>query len=335
MLEAIVRERAARTLAERVFPGCVVGIIKRTGERLVLPFGASLYGAGGEKVREDTIYDVASVTKSIPTASLALMLVAEGKLSLSDAVKRYVPELRNEYGATVEDLLRYRVRGLRMSELKDEPAEEIERQVLARGFDGPPGEPSYTNAPAFLLGLVVERAGGNTLDALARDRLFSTLGMDSTTFFPPDAAPTEIGADGKDVRGIVHDESARVFARVGRAVGHAGLFSNAPDLLNFLEALLQIYRPTRSIVGGAEYGLGWAVNEPFFMGKHATGVACFGKTGFTGCSVVCDAERGIGLVILSNRTYPKRTPDAFSPDSAINVFRRDVADIVWKYEGIT
>jgi CubicO group peptidase (beta-lactamase class C family) len=132
--------------------------------------------------------------------------------------------------------------------------------------------------------------------------------------------PTEIDEEG-EVQGLPHDESARVFARARRAVGHAGLFSTAPDLLNFFEALLSGKYP--HLVSGAQKGLGWQLAQEYFMGRGVR-EHTFGKTGFTGCSVLCDTERGIALVILSNRTYPKRPPD----DAAINAFRRDIADIL-------
>ena len=104
-------------------------------------------------------------------------------------------------------------------------------------------------------------------------------------------------------------------------MGHAGLFSTADDILTFLEALIAGTFP--AVVRGAQEGLGWQLADERFMGKDA-GKRTFGKTGFTGTSVVCDVERGIALVILSNRTYPKRPPN----DDAIYAFRRDIADIV-------
>lgn len=312
-----------RAIRERVFPGCVIGIVHATGERQILSFGRLTYDGNSPEARKDTVYDLASVTKSIPVASLAAMLESEGKVSLGDKVAKFIPELRNDFGATIEDLLRYRVRGERMSTLKFGTFEEIRTHIFERGFDGPPGESDYTNLPAFLLGIILERAGGEILPALAHKYFFGSLGMNDTTFFPHDIeriASTEI-ADGKEIRGIVHDESARVFLRARRAVGHAGLFSTAPDLLRFLEALLQGKFPT--VVDAAKNGLGWQREGELFGSHPRTGV--FGKTGFTGTSVVVDRERGIGFAILSNRTYPKRPSDS----SAVNSFRADIADLLF------
>lgn len=74
-MEELIRKRIARAIENRVFPGCVVGIVHRDGERTVLPMGCLTYDEGAARVTRDTIYDLASITKSIPTASLALRLI--------------------------------------------------------------------------------------------------------------------------------------------------------------------------------------------------------------------------------------------------------------------
>ena len=326
MLSEVIHERAEQAIKERIFPGCVVGIIRTDGLREIIPVGTL---DGHASVQEDTLYDLASITKSIPLASLALTLAAEnpgrlpGRFNLPGKVVEYLPELQNDHGATIEDLLRYRVTGPRLSQLHLKTFEEIRTYVFEHGFDGPAGDGAYTNLPAFLLGVIVERVTGEILPTLANRYFFEPLGMSDTTFFPSDLeriAPTEI-VDDEEIRGIVHDESARVFARARRAVGHAGLFSTAPDLLKFLEALLNGKLP--AVVEGAQKGLGWEVKRDWMGSKGSERV--FGKTGFTGTSILCDVERGIGLVILSNRTYPHRPRD----NSAINAFRKDIADIVF------
>jgi CubicO group peptidase (beta-lactamase class C family) len=333
-MEDAIRARAEQAIGEKVFPGCAVGLI-RANRRIVVPVGTL---DGTSPVKDNTIYDVASIIKSIPVASLALILAAADprKLNFLGKVVDYLPELRNDRGATVEDLLRYRVVGPRMSQLSFKTFEEIRTYIFEHGFDlprrslgeGGPAIGTYTNLPAFLLGIILERVTGKILPALAHEYFFEPLGMRDTTFFPHDldrVAPTEI-VGGVEIRGIVHDESARVFSRARRAVGHAGLFSTVPDLLKFLETLL-ISGFTKSryaaIVEGAQQGLGWEVNREW-MGSARSGLAVFGKTGFTGTSILCDMEKGIGLVILSNRTYPQRPSD----NSAINTFRKDIADIV-------
>jgi CubicO group peptidase (beta-lactamase class C family) len=317
-----IAERVQEAIREKAFPGCVIGISLRGG-RQIFPFGTLAYEADTQLLAVETVYDLASITKSIPTASLAALLVAEGTLKLTDLVVHSVPELHNDYGATIEDLLRYRVHGAQMSTLRFETFQEIRTHALEHGFDALPGESMYTNLPAFILGIVIERVSGVSLQTFAHQRLFEPLGMGSTTFFPhpSDCAPTEVDGRG-EVRGLPHDESAYVFAKARRTVGHAGLFSNASDLLTFCEALLNSDKQFSVIAEYARKGLGWQVNEPW-MGT-ARSATTFGKTGFTGTSCLIDPEKGLALVILSNRTYPKRPVD----NSAINKIRTDIADLV-------
>jgi len=328
MMEALIKKRVEQAIRDRVFPGCVIGTWRQNGASTILPLGR-LAHEYPQPLTERSIYDLASITKSIPVASLALTFMAEGKLSLADAVKQFIPELQNDYGATIEDLLRYRVTGPRMSTLPSFTFEEIRTAVFELGFNGPPQESIYSNLPAFLLGIVLERISGEILPALANRYFFEPLQMRDTAFFVHDirrVAPTEVIQSGhshvkKVIRGVVHDESARVFAEARRAVGHAGLFSTAPDLVKFLQAMLEGKLP--QVVEGAQKGLGWETNREWMGDKR--GPKTFGKTGFTGTGILCDIERGIGLVILSNRTYPQRPAD----NSVINAFRKDVADIVF------
>jgi CubicO group peptidase (beta-lactamase class C family) len=322
-----IARRVTRAVTEKVFPGCVVGIVRKNSAQTILPFGRFTYDPVSPEIEQDTIYDVASITKSIPVASLAAVFEREGRLKFSDPIVLHIPELHNDFGATLKDLLLYRVRGQPMSALPFQTPDEISAHIFERGFAGPPGEIAYTNLPAFLLGIILERIAGEMLPQIAHKYFFGPLGMDDTTFLPRDASritPTEI-IGGNEIRGIVHDESARIFALSHKAVGHAGLFSNAPDLLSFLNALLQGRFP--GIIELAERGLGWQRAQSWFMGRHCSEHA-FGKTGFTGTSILMDRRCGIGVVILSNRTYPKRPQDSFSIYSAVNSLRADIADIV-------
>lgn len=321
-----IRERANAALDERVFPGCAIGVVHK-GRVEYVTAGGLTYDSSSPRVTETTVYDVASVTKSIPTASLALNFLTRGEFELSDPVTKFLPALQSDHGATIEDLLTYRVQGERMSLMENMSAAHIERHILESGFTAAAHESRYSNMPAFVLGLALEAYAGEPLDKIAERDLFMPLHMNDTYFFPPldvQCAPTEIHGD-TVVHGIVHDESARVFAKAGRATGHAGLFSTCADLSIFLSSVLSGAYPR--VADGAERGLGWHVHAPYFMGAHASERA-FGKTGFTGTSVLVDRAQDVAIVILSNRTYPQRPANAHTQNSAINVFRRDIANIV-------
>lgn len=338
-----------QAVADEAFPGCVVGVVWANGERFVLPSGNFTFDPGSEMIKEDSIFDVASITKAIPTSSLALQLIDEGRLSIDDRLIAYVPEFRNAHreGVLIRHLLTQTLDfGFRLSDFKDRSAQEILEVIFTTEFKSAPGTTFfYTNATSILLGLVVERIYGESLDVLGEEHFFGPLQMNRTGYnplnrFPMQAiVPTEIQEwRGGLVQGEVHDESAYVLGKE-MAVGSAGVFSTAPDMLNFLEMLLndgafdskrylssemmaQIQTNQISHIGECA-GLGWELNQPRYMGKFCTETT-FGKTGFTGCNVVCDIERGIAFVILSNYTYPKRKIDA----TQINAFRSAIADII-------
>ena len=108
-----------------------------------------------------------------------------------------VHELKNHRGATVKDLLTYTVRGLQLSTLKDNTAEDILAHVFECGFFAPPGKPEYTNLPALLLGLIVERVSKETLNALSQRIFFDPLHMTRTTFSPSFAPSFAISFGGR------------------------------------------------------------------------------------------------------------------------------------------
>lgn len=336
-------------IRDMVFPGCVVGVVFANGDRQILPFGNFTYDPVSPIVKSNTIYDVASITKSIPTASLALQLIDEGKLKLSDKLIDYVPEFRNSdrENVLIRHLLTYTIDGKGLAYLRDKSATEVFDVILNRDFEKRPGTIfKYTNIPAALLGLVIEKITGETLDHLADKNFFKPLKMTRTTFYPEcfakeEIVPTEIDDWRGVVQGVVHDESAYACKQDSKIVGYAGLFSTAPDILNFLEMLLH-----KGTIGGKKYfsktiieqtemnqipeledytGLGWELNQPRYMGKYCT-EHTFGKTGFTGTLVVCDVVKGIAYVILSNRIYPKRPADS----AAINAFRKSIGEILLK-----
>ena len=340
---------AEEGIKKAVFPGCVVGIVDTDGNRHVLPFGRFTYVQSSPPVETDTIYDLASLTKSIPTALLALQLIEEGMLSLDGKVVDFLPELsmNGHENILVRHLLTYTL-GTRyaLSALKDKSAVEITNHVFSTDLSEPPGTAFfYANTPALILGFLLERVLKTTLDVAASERFFKPLGMTKTMFLPPDSlrkkiVPTEKTGERGLVQGIVHDESAAVFAHQGRVVGQAGLFSTVPDVLNVLEMLLHdgVYQGKKYFSSqmieqmctnqipqsGHSVGLGWELDQDHFMGtlRHRS---TFGKTGFTGTSCVIDIDRGVAFTLLSNRVYPTRPVGSL----AINTFRSALADTIF------
>jgi CubicO group peptidase (beta-lactamase class C family) len=345
-----ISARVEKVIDEKVFPGCVIGVVRADGERMVLPFGRFTYEAQASAVKSDSVYDMASVTKSIPTASLLLLLIDRGRISLDDRLVKYIPEFGNLPGkekVSVRHLLTYTldiVLPPMRTFLKKTP-DEIVATALAAPLKSDPGTRYvYGNPTALFIGLLIRRVSGRDIDAYAEEEFFSPLGMHSSTFHPEtinkeNIVPTEFDPSGKLIHGEVHDESTSVLNKKF-ILGISGLFSTASDTLNFLEMLIQggRYRGRRYFsestidmmetnqiphISGEFSGLGWELNQPWFMGTCA-GPHTFGKTGFTGTCVVCDRGKRIAYVILSNRIFPKRPENS----SAINAFRADIGNIL-------
>ena len=338
-MEERIKERLSQAIGARVFPGCVVGIVKKDGNRLTIPVGSFKYDSASRLMEADSVFDIASITKSIPTSSIALKLIEDGKLGLDDKLSEFLPVSDNSEmdNVNIEHLLTHTLDwGFRLSEMKGKSRDEIISALFSAKFKSPPGTKYfYSNATSILLGLVVEKICGKSLDVLGDEMFFSPLKMARTTFHPleilnrEEIVPTEI-QDWRDglVQGEVHDESAY---SCRTPVGSAGLFSCVPDLLSFMEMLLNggnlkgkrylsedTIREIQTDRGAAlgehirlgesearRVGLGWELDQPWYMGENRGGKR-FGKTGFTGCSCVCDTELGTALVILSNRVYPVR-----------------------------
>lgn len=353
-MEKSIEKIIQNAIDRKIFPGCVVGIVKRGGERVILPFGRFTYDNASAPMKENSIFDVASITKSIPTSSLVLRLIEGGKLSLEDRLIDFVPEFNNSYRdqVLIKHLLTYTLNynlKVGLSDLKDKGPDEILRVIFNTELKSKPGtEFLYTNATAILLGLVAERVAGDTVDVMAETHFFKPLGMIRTSFHPDrfdcqEIVPTEFDDwRGRIIQGEIHDESAFVL-RQKMIAGSAGLFSTVPDLLNFLEMLLgegeyqnkkffskdiisKMYTNQLEHIGKSA-GLGWELNQLQYMGTYST-QHTFGKTGFTGCVCVIDIIRGVAAVLLSNYTFPKRKPTS----ELINEVRRAVMETV--FEGL-
>jgi CubicO group peptidase (beta-lactamase class C family) len=343
------KEYLNKCIESNFSPGYVLGIIAN-GRQEIIAAGKSTYDKNAHTTAVDTVYDVASITKAVPTSCLALKLLEEGRLRLDSPLIEYVPEFSGTYRdrIRIEHLLTHTLDfDFRLSDKRDLRPREILGAIFAARLRSPPGTTySYANATSILLGLAVERASGMRLDEAASHYFFGPLGMRRTTFFPEklDAAsiaPSEIDPwRGRVICGEVHDESAWALRPVVIA-GSAGLFSTVPDLVRFLAMLLgggasggtRIFKPdTIRLMHanalppefGAATALGWELNQPAFMGSRST-ASTFGKTGFTGCAIVADPLRNTGFVFLTNHTFPRRREDR----SMINKVRSSIADMVF------
>lgn len=326
--EAVTQPIVQDAISQGVFSGCVLGVVHGSNAPFIQASGS--YGEG-DPMQVDSIFDIASVTKSIPVSTLALKRILAGSLDLHGRVMDFIPELQVPFREQIQvwhlltHSLDYR---FPMSSLKNSLPEEIWTKLMNHPFQQEPGASfSYGNAASLILGVLLERLTEKELARLAEEELFSPLQMVSTGWNPLARYPlsqivsTEICPwRNRVIRGEVHDESA---CAMKKPVGSAGVFSTVPDLLRFMTMMLQdgvsregvrvlpagvlsmVTQNALPHVNGQGTALGWELANRKFMGKVASDPS-FGKTGFTGASVVCDPLRNMAVVFLTNFTWPQR-----------------------------
>ncbi|BDU72839.1 exo-beta-N-acetylmuramidase NamZ domain-containing protein [Mesoterricola silvestris] len=314
---AELRGALAGAIGRKVTPGAVVWVGRggadahwAQGDRALVP--------RREPMTEDTVFDVASLTKVVATLPCVMVLVERGKIDLEAPVRAYLPEFAGA-GVTVRHLLTHTsglIPDLALTEAWSGYGEGI-RRACACVPDPPPGrEFRYSDVNFILLGEIVRRVSGMPLDAFAAREVFGPLGMASTTFRPDPArvAPTERDEHGVMLRGVVHDPTAR---RMGGCAGHAGLFSTAGDLARYARFLLKggsVLRPAtlalmRSVQTPASVyerrGLGWDLDSSFSRPRGALfGLGSYGHTGFTGTALWIDPASDTFYVLLTTRLHP-------------------------------
>ena len=348
-----------RAVADGAFPGGVLAV-GWNNQFAVHPFGALTRDAKSPAVRADTIYDVASLTKPIVTTTAVMMLTQQGELNLDAPVERYLPEWAAAAKSNSEASGRARVT-VRMLLLHDSglPATQdfykdarSHDAVLARVMAAPltrePGTKiEYSDLGFILLGQIVERLTGDSLDEFAEQLIFTPLGAKESLFNPPGKLRARIAPTENDrtyrkrlVQGEVHDENAWA---MGGVAGHAGLFSTAGDIAAFAQMLLNggsyahhrlLARATiaqfteRETVGDSTRALGWDVPAaPSSSGQYFSSRS-FGQLGFTGTSLWIDPERELFVILLTNRVNPTRA------NEKIRDVRPALHDVVFQALGL-
>jgi CubicO group peptidase (beta-lactamase class C family) len=340
---AVLRE----SVRDKIFPGALAALISSTDE-IYIPFGFETYDPGARPITEESIYDVASLTKVVATATAVMQLVERKQLSLHDRACHFLPRLRGALKdrITVAHLLAHTAgfpggEPLPPCQSRDEILEAIFSIDL---LYAPGANRIYDDLGYILLGQIVETMTGLALDKYCESHIFGPLHMSETTFVP-DASlsgrivPTEIdAARGGLLRGAVHDERAYIMKGVA---GHAGIFTTAQDLGKFARSMMGHDKgPVAGPLSGAsvklmwsrqwqdadgEYGLGWDRLRPSYMNGIDDDDAV-GHTGFTGVSLVISPRRDLAMILLSNRVHPVR-----SERSLIGQARRRFVEAVMRH----
>lgn len=332
-LEAEAVDKAYGTLvrAKRLekIPGCVA-VIGRNGYALEpRPYGYAILEPEKIEMEEDTIFDMASLTKMVATNTSIMILYEDGKIDLDDPVVKYLPEFgaHGKDEITIRQLLTH-TGGLPafIRFYKDIKGKySFYKAVCDVELKYEPGtDRIYSDIGYKTLGFIVEQASGMDLDEFARERIFEPLDMEHTTFNPPKewkekTAATEIWPVWKKLAwGEVHDENANA---MGGVAGHAGLFSTADDLSKFCQMLLnggklgktQILKPetvrefyrlqTPPEISGFQ-GMGWILGSE--ESERSLGEGSFGHSGFTGTFLYVSPKHNAFAILLTNIIHPDR-----------------------------
>ncbi|MCC9644556.1 beta-lactamase family protein [Rhodopirellula sp. JC740] len=285
----------------------------------------------------ETIFDLASLTKPIATATSVMILVDEGKVDLDEPVATYLPEFDNhdKHSVTVQHLLLH-TSGLipdnSMSDYQGSHETSISNLMNQR-LRSPPGTKfRYSDVGFLILGELVHRVSGQPLDEFSQQRIFTPLGMHQTGYRgigddDPDCATTQ-QRDGHWMRGEVHDP--RAFA-LGGVAGHAGLFSTSSDLQLFANTMLNVGEQDCTILFSDQTfekmiaatnvaeanaasaskakpqlrSLGWDKQSGYSSNRgRSMSPSAFGHGGFTGTAMWIDPELKLSVIFLSNRVHP-------------------------------
>jgi uncharacterized protein YbbC (DUF1343 family)/CubicO group peptidase (beta-lactamase class C family) len=319
-----------RAIADQKCPGGVLWLEHR-GVTYLKAYGHRALVPVEEPMTEDTIFDLASLTKVVACTPAMMLLIERGQVKLDEPVKTYIPEfdVQDRESITVRQLMTH-TSGMRGDiETKTDwhgQQAAIEKACVEK-LQGAPGSAfRYSDINFFLLGEIVQRVSHTPLEEFVAREVYRPLKMADTGYLPPQEklariAPTEV-VNGVPYRGVVHDPTAR---HMGGVAGHAGLFSTAADLARYARMLLnhgsldgvRIFKPeTVELMTSvqspdslsARRGLGWDIDSGYSgpRGKLFP-IGSYGHTGWTGTSIWIDPFSQTFVIFLSNRNHPSES----------------------------
>lgn len=324
-------------IAAGTFPGCAFGVLVDGNVVLQDARGRFTYEEDSAGVTAATVFDLASVSKVVATTAVAMLMYQRGLLNLDAKLGDLLPEFLSgrepddrAHEITIRHLLAHSsglppyVEFFKTARTSAELMRACERLAL----EDEPGVRGYYSDPGFiLLGKALERAMGVPLDTLAQREIFKPLGMELTYFKPSQGVrgsipPTEVDnvVRHRRIQGEVQDENAWL---LGGAAGHAGVFSDVPDVLRFADAVLDaqvevqakynFFETATVEVFGKRQGpadssraLGWDTPSANSSSGHLFSSHSIGHLGYSGCSLWIDLDARIAVALLTNRTWPDR-----------------------------
>jgi uncharacterized protein YbbC (DUF1343 family)/CubicO group peptidase (beta-lactamase class C family) len=347
-----------QAIQEAQVPGAVL-IVGHHGQVIYRKaYGSRALEPRREAMTLDTVFDLASLTKVIATTTSVMQLVEQGKVRLNDPVAKYLPEFaqNGKDDITVRQLLIH-FSGLE-PDLDLKAVWEGKQTAYGMAFaDAPQEAPgsrfTYSDVNFIVLGALVERVSGETLDEYVQRHIFEPLKMTRTRYVPPAAwlpkiAPTQYDENEHMLWGVVHDPTAR---RMGGVAGHAGLFSTGDDLAKFAQALLnggegvlseltveKMTRPEQPPAAPVLRGFGWDIDSPLSSNRgDLLPVGSYGHTGWTGTSIWIDPTTETYIILLTNAVHPRggnaialRTKVATAVTAALHLTASEKEALRWQ-----
>ncbi len=323
-MKKLIATLMKNSIAENVCPGAVVYVLTADAVHVHEAFGYRAVVPQRLPMHHNTLFDLASLTKPVVTATLCMQLVEKGQVALDTPAVTYLPAFRQPR-ITLRHLLTH-TSGLPDWSPVYLGTDSPERAVNYLGtlsLVSPPGEKAlYSCLGYIVLGALLSKVTGEPLDTLARARIFAPLNMARTCFNPfrrgwdENCAATESGNsferrkvnyaryDWREgvIVGQVHDENAHF---LGGVSGNAGLFSTAADLGEFCRMLMadgaEILSPESLAALRALYP---AEGEPRSIGWRIMADGSLYHTGFTGTSLRVCLKRDLAAILLTNRLHP-------------------------------
>jgi uncharacterized protein YbbC (DUF1343 family)/CubicO group peptidase (beta-lactamase class C family) len=348
-----------QAIADGNIPGAVL-VVGHNGKVIYRKaYGHRALEPRRELMTLDTIFDLASLTKVIATTTAVMQLMELGKVRLNDPVAKYIPDFaqNGKDDITVRQLLTH-YSGLAPDLDLGTPWEGKQTAYQLAAVVPPETTPGsgfvYSDINFIMLGELVEKVSGESLDAYTAQHIFAPLKMLHTRYLPPAAwrpriAPTQYDENDKMLDGVVHDPTAR---RMGGVAGHAGLFATGDDLAKFAQALLdggdgilspdtvtKMTSPETPPTAPVLRGFGWDIDSPFSSNRgDLLPVGSYGHTGFTGTSLWIDPTTQSYIILLTNSVHPRgkgnaiglRVKVATEVAAALNLTTSEKEALRWK-----
>lgn len=271
----------------------------------------------------DTIFDLASLTKVIATTPAILKLAQERKISLVDPVKKWFPEFegKGKDDLLVMNLLTHTSALNDFSLVTDKAMQSAVDGAAAQALNGNIGSRfHYADINFILLGEMVRRASGETLNDYVAKTFYRPAGMSDTGFLPSTEKRLRTAVTvGDDKFQFIGDPQDHLCRQLGGVAGHAGLFSTANDLASFCRMMLsggissgreimaertvsQMTAPYFSRGGKVTRGLGWDISSPYSSPRGGFfSRSSFGHTGYSGTSIWIDPDADLYVILLTTR----------------------------------